>query len=103
MQSSLIKLISFSVSNWIHLYSLEQAIQKQHMSGASLSINGKIRNCELLANQDTPIDITFNKAIDFPQYPLTDSQAIVLGTITQQENKITSSLPVDEDVFNDLS
>ena len=102
MQSSLIKLISFSVSNWIHLYSLEQAIQKQHMSGASLSINGKIRNCELLANQYTPIDITFNKAIDFPQYPLTDSQAIVLGTITQQENKITSSLPVDEDVFNEL-
>ena len=103
MQSSLIKLISFSVNNWIHLYSLEQAIQKQQqMTGGSLSIHGNIRNCELLNNQDMVIEITFNKVTDTPQYESTDTQSIILGGISRQKNKISSSLAVDEHVFEEL-
>ena len=103
MQSSLIKLISFSVNNWIHLYSLEQAIQKQQqMTGGSLSIHGNIRNCELLQDQDTAIEITFNKVTDTPQYESSNTQTIILGNITRQENKISSSLPVEEHVFEEL-
>jgi len=103
MQSSLIKLISFPVNNWIHLYSLEQAIQKQQqMTGGSLSIHGNIRNCEWLANQETAIENTFNKVTGTPQYESTETQPIILGNITRHENKIASRLPVDEHVFEEL-
>jgi len=103
MQSSLIKLISFSVNNWIHLYSLEQAIQKNQLaSGGSLSIHGKIMNCEWLDNQDMPVEITFNKATETPPYASTNEQTIILGKITRQDDKITSSIPVDENVFEEL-
>lgn len=103
MDASSIKLISFSVNNWIHLYSLEQAIAKeQQLSGGSLSINGKIRNNALFDNQDTAVEITFNKTIDSPQYHITDNDLLVLSNISRQPDKICSNLLVDEKVFEEL-
>jgi len=103
MQTSLTRLISFSVNNWIHLYSLEQAIQKKQLvTGGSLSIHGKIRNCEWLNNQDLPVEITFNKATETPSYNSTNEQTLILSKITRQDDKITSSVPVDENVFEEL-
>ena len=103
MTSPSIKLISFSVNNWIHLYSLEQAIRKQQqVTGGSLTIQGTARNIELLANQDSAIEITFHKVTGVPEHELTDSQAIVLGEISRQENKIVSEIPVEESVFEEL-
>jgi hypothetical protein len=103
MQSSLIKLISFSVNNWIHLYSLEQAIKKEKQAtGGSLSIHGNIRNCELLANQDVPVEIIFNKVTDTPQYEVSNTQTIILGEMNHQSDSINSTVSVDENVFEEL-
>ncbi|MCW8855708.1 MAG: hypothetical protein OQK76_02470 [Gammaproteobacteria bacterium] len=103
MQSSLVKLINFSVNNWLHLYSLEQAVQKERqMSGGSLSIYGNLRNCELLDGQDLPVEIVFNRAVNAPRYESTNNEMIILGNITRAEDKVTSTIPVDEYIFEEL-
>ncbi|MDH5473238.1 MAG: hypothetical protein OEY87_10765 [Gammaproteobacteria bacterium] len=103
MESSSINLINFSVNNWHHLYSLEQAIQKQQQAtGSTLTIQGTIRNAELLANQDTGVEISFKKVTGIPEYESTPTQSIILGEINRQDNKLNCTLLVDETVFEEL-
>ena len=102
MQSSSIKFISFSVNNWAHLYSLEQAVEKAtNISGGKLVISGNIRKTEFLNNQDLAIEITFNRLTRAATYSRHENH-IILGEINRDHNKITSSLSVDEDVFHEL-
>ena len=102
MDNLKIKTIKFSINNWSHLYSLEQAIQHaQQATGKHLSINGNIRKEPLFNDKDTPITINFNQVNDLPGYRDL-GQYLILGQMTYREDKLLCSLPVDKHVFEEL-
>lgn len=102
MNNLKIKTIKFSINNWSHLYSLEQAIQHaQQATGNHLSINGNIRKEPLFNDKDTPITIHFNQVNGIPSYH-TVEQHLVLGELNYLNDKLMCSLPVDERVFEEL-
>jgi len=93
----------FSVNNWNHLYSLEQAILRdEQATGKKLSIEGTVRNEDILNNHDTLIHISFNQVDDIPQYHHHKDGHIILGQITRQQDKLESTIPVSENVFEEL-
>jgi len=103
MKSTQVKTIKFSINNWNHLYSLEQAISRDKQStGKELTIFGEIRNEDILDNKDTPIHITFYQVSGTPEYYKTEDNQLILGKIKRLENKLESRLPVNADVFEEL-
>jgi len=95
--------IKFSVNNWTHLYSLEQAIlNNEQNTGKSLSIVGTIRNEDLLDNKDTPVHISFQQADSAPEYTQTKAGQIILGEMLHSDNRLECSLSVNEKVFEEL-
>lgn len=93
----------FSVSNWEHLYSLEQAIVRtQQANGKRLKITGMIRNEPRLDNQDTPITLTFYGVDGDPPYRTGAHQQIILGQIRRGSEGLVSELPVDDKVFEEM-
>ena len=103
MKPEQIKTIKFSVNNWNHLYSLEQAILRdEQATGNNLSILGAIRNQDILNNQDTPISISFRQIDDIPKYDKTDNGHIILGQIIRLDDRLKSSLAVNRSVFDEL-
>ncbi len=103
-----IQQLSFSVNNWSHLYSLQQAIQhNQQYSGQQLEISGQIRNHPLLQNSDTAVRIQFLQSRDIPEYPLDDSTnalpaPAILGSMLFRDNQLSSEIIVDQHVFEEL-
>ncbi|HEY9051212.1 MAG TPA: hypothetical protein VIQ03_06685 [Gammaproteobacteria bacterium] len=100
--STEIKTIKFSINNWSHLYSLEQAIQRaEQATGKRLSINGNIRKEPLFNNKDTAITIHFDQIDGIPGYR-TLGQHLILGQMTYIDGKLLCRLTVDERVFEEL-
>ena len=97
-----IKIIKFSINNWSHLYSLEQAIQHaRQATGNHLSIQGNIRKESLFDQHDTAITITFDQVDDTPSY-ITNGEYTILGQLTYDQHKLTGCLAVDSRVFEEL-
>lgn len=103
MNTTEIRTIRFSVSNWHQLYSLHLAmLQAEQASGKSLCIHGKIRNEALLDNQDTDIDICFRQLDSLPRFSREQNQLLVLGKIRRTASGLHSELPVTEKVFEEM-
>jgi hypothetical protein len=103
MHNTEIHHLRFSISQWQHLYSLQQAIQHaQQATGKTLSITGKILNQPLLDNQDTPVNIHFHQVDHTPRYDRNAHNDLVLGQIQRSRQGLLSSLPVDARVFEEL-
>ena len=97
------KTLKFSVNNWNHLYSLEQAVLKdQQITGKYLTISGLVNELDLLENKSTPVLITFNQVDDIYEYNKTKSGQIILGHIKRLNDKLESTLPVNGNVFEEL-
>ena len=98
-----IQLLKFSVNNWNHLYSLEQAIlRSEAATGKHLSIEGNIRNNAFLDNQDTAVSINFYQIEGTPEYTKNKNGQMVLGKLTHQQDGLFTHLPVSEKVFEEL-
>lgn len=96
-------LIQFSINNWSHLYSLEQAINRAlDASGQNLTIQGTLRKQDFLDNQDTEIYINFYQVDDIPSYSEGPEGKLILGEIQRLPNKLECKLPVDAGVFDEM-
>ncbi len=96
-------LIQFSINNWSHLYSLEQAINRAlDATGQNLTIQGTLRKQNFLDNQDTDIYINFYQVDDIPSYSRGPEGQLILGEITRLPNRLDCKLPVDGDVFEEM-
>jgi len=95
--------IKFSINNWGHLYSLQQAIShNKQLTGRKLSITGRIPNSAFLNKIDTAISIDFFQT-DSPQsYTLINPDTYELGTINLQNQQITSCIMLDRNVFEEM-
>ncbi|MDH5570640.1 MAG: hypothetical protein OEY89_02680 [Gammaproteobacteria bacterium] len=97
------KLITFPVNNWSHLYSLELAIKNtEQLSANQLSIQGQLRNQDFLDNRDTNISIQFNQTYSPPTYTRAPDQQLILGQITRHDQALVCELPLETRVFNEL-
>jgi len=98
-----IQLLSFSINNWGHLYSLEQAIShNKQLTGHKLSISSRILNKAFLNNHDTSVNIDFHQVDQTPEYPLIDDTTHELGQMIFTTGKLESSIQVDRNVFEEL-
>lgn len=103
-----IQQLSFSINNWNHLYSLQQAVQhNQQYTGRKLGITGQIRNHPFLQNTDTTVKIQFLQSNDIPDYPLDDSvehlpPTAVLGSMCFNDRQLSTEIMVDQQVFEEL-
>ncbi|MCW9047939.1 MAG: hypothetical protein OQK46_07655 [Gammaproteobacteria bacterium] len=98
-----VQLLNFSINNWGHLYSLEQAIShNKQLTGRKLSVNSRILNKPFLNNHDTSITINFLQVDVTPEYPLINQNTYELGQITFANDKLESSIHVDRNVFEEL-
>lgn len=103
MESNQYKIFKFSINNWGHLYSLEHAIARaEKATGKTLSIEGTVRNADLLDNKDLPIKISFNQVDGIPEYQQTSDSRLVLGQLKKEQDKLSCTLPVDDKVFEEL-
>jgi hypothetical protein len=103
MKSTQALIMKFSVNNWNHLYSLEQAILRdEQATGKDLTILGVIRNENILDKKDAAVCITFKQVDNIPKYNKTESGQIILGQIKRCEEKLESTLAVSNDVFEEL-
>ncbi len=94
---------SFSVNNWQHLYSLQQAVShNQQLTGSSLSIKGKALNQAFLDNNPTSISIEFSMHDSTPDYPLLHSGVYQLGTLKHSTDHLHTNICVDKKVFEEL-
>ena len=95
--------LRFSVSNWAHLYSLQQAILRaEKASGKTLSIHGKIRDASVLDNEDTPITVDFYQVDGTPNYSSDAHDQLVLGQMRRHPDGLHTALPVDASVFEEM-
>lgn len=95
--------IKFSINNWGHLYSLQQAIShNKQLTGRKLSITGRIPNSTFLNKVDTPICIDFFQTDSPPSYTLINQDTYELGTINLQNQQITSRIMLDRNVFEEM-
>jgi hypothetical protein len=98
-----VTLLKFSINNWNHLYSLEQAILNDELAtGKQLSIEGTIRNELLLGKHDTPVHVTFNQVDGTPEYSRAENNLMILGKIKRQDKIIESTISVNTKVFEEL-
>jgi len=102
------KHIKFSVNNWAHLYSLQQAVlHNNQLSGQTLTINGHVKNSAFLNHQDTAVNIQFIQLETTPDYPLKTlpdkvSGVPVLGSMCLSNKQLSTEIPVDKRVFEEL-
>jgi len=95
--------LSFSINNWGHLYSLQQAVSHNNqLTGRELTISSKILNKPFLNNHDTPVMIKFLQVEKIPDYPAVDSNTHVLGNMLLTNNSLESCIQVDRNVFEEL-
>jgi len=95
--------IKFSINNWGHLYSLQQAIShNKQLTGRKLSITGRILNSAFLNKADTPISIDFFQTDSPPSYTLINQATYELGTINLKNQQITSCIMLDRNVFEEM-
>jgi hypothetical protein len=98
-----IQTLSFSINNWTHLYSLQQAIaHNEQLTGRSLSIRGRILNQAFLQNRDTPISIDFIQSDTPPTYPQIDTGTFTLGEIMLTNDQLQTRINVGRDVFEEM-
>ena len=103
-----IQQLNFSINNWSHLYSLQQAVQhNQQHTGRILGITGQIRNSSFLHNSDTAVNVRFLQCSDIPDYPEDEMTGIspapaVLGSMQYHNNQLSSEIIVDQRVFEEL-
>ena len=72
--------IQFSINNWSHRYSLEQALNRVlDVSGKNLTIQGSLRKQDFLDNQDTDIEINFYQVDTIPSYSQAPGGQLILG------------------------
>jgi len=103
MHHTEIHTIRFSISQWEHMYSLQQAIQHaEQASGKTLSIGGKILGQALLENEDTQIHIHFHQVEGIPPYRRNSQNDLVLGQLQRTRQGLVSHLPVDASVFEEM-
>jgi len=102
------KQIKFSINNWDHLYSLQQAIaHSNQLTGRTLGIRGSVRNSAFLNRLDTRISITFVQLDSAPDYPLRKLSANtpathILGAMTLCNQQLSTEISVDRDIFEEL-
>ena len=95
--------IQFSINNWSHRYSLEQALNRAlDVSGKNLTIQGSLRKQDLLDNQDTTIEINFYQVDEIPRYSVAPGGQLILGEIIRLPTKLDCKLPVDAEVFEEM-
>ena len=98
-----IQTLSFSINNWGHLYSLQQAIMHNEQStGRTLSIHGRLLNQPFLNNKDTDITIHFTQADKTPRYTSNNQDQFVLGEIIYTQGRLHTDITVDRMVFEEL-
>jgi len=98
-----IQLLNFSINNWGHLYSLEQAIShNKQLTGHQLSINSRILNKAFLKNHDTAISIDFLQVDQAPEYPAINDITHELGQMTFTNGQLETCIQVDRNVFDEL-
>jgi len=98
-----IKAIQFSINNWGHLYSLQQAISHdEQLTGRKLSLKGRILNSGFLNNIDTAISIDFLQSDIPPNYPLINNELYEIGVISLRNKQLTSAISVNRNVFEEL-
>ncbi len=112
MGTHIMKQIKFSINNWEHLYSLQQAVvHSNQLTGRTLGIRGRVKNSAFLNHRDTGISITFVQLDSTPSYPLHTSPANtagntpdipVLGTIALSNQQLSTEISVDRAVFEEL-
>lgn len=96
-------IIQFSINNWGHLYSLEQAINRAtEACGKNLNIQGTLRQQAFLDKQDTDININFYQVDGIPSYTRNSADQMILGEITRLANRLDCQLPVDACVFEEM-
>lgn len=99
--------LHFSINQWQHLYSLQQAIKyEQQRTGNRLVIQGQIHNEAFLQNHNTAINIEFLQSDSLPEYKTIRLQAEseptpVLAQITLTES-LSAEIIVNRDVFEEL-
>jgi len=95
--------LSFPINNWGHLYSLQQAISHyDQLTGRKLTIHGQITNADFLNKINTPITLEFMQSSEPPAYPALENGLHVLGEITLASQNLTSCIPVDKSIFEEL-
>lgn len=105
--SQLCQTLHFSINQWQHLYSLQQAIKhEQQHTGNSLIISGKIRDQSFLQDQDTDVSIHFLQSESATDYPVITLDAAteptpVLADITL-DDALTTQISVSRAVFEEL-
>jgi len=98
-----IQLLSFSINNWGHLYSLQQAIShNKQLTGREINISSRILNKPFLKNHDTPVIIKFLQVDQTPDYPTANQGTHVLGQMLLTNNKLETCIQVDRNVFEEL-
>jgi len=95
--------IKFSINNWGHLYSLQQAVShNKQLTGRKLSITGRILNTAFLNNIDTPISIDFIQTDSPPNYTHISEDTCELGTINLHNQQLYTRIMVDRNVFEEM-
>ena len=95
--------LTFSVNNWEHRYSLQQAItHNQQFTGNKLSISGTLRQQAFLNNLETEIELRFLNTENTPDYPVNDSGEYILSELNTINNKLFAEIKVDNRVFEEL-
>jgi len=95
--------LTFSVNNWEHRYSLQQAItHNQQFTGNKLTISGTLRGQAFLNNIETDIELSFLKTETIPEYPVNGSAEYILGELSPINNRLLADIKVDKHVFEEL-
>ncbi len=106
------KQITFSINNWRHLYSLQQAVaHNSQLTGRTPSIRGSVKNSAFPNPLDTRISITFVQLDSPPLYPLKKPPANatantpgtpVPGTMSLSKQQLSTEISVDRNIFEEL-
>jgi len=95
--------IKFSINNWGHLYSLQQAIShNKQLTGRKLTITGRILNSPLLNKIDTAISIDFIQTDSPPTYTDMGEDTCELGTLKLHNQQLSTRILVDRNVFEEM-
>ncbi|VAW64282.1 hypothetical protein MNBD_GAMMA09-1376 [hydrothermal vent metagenome] len=103
-----IKTLKFSINNWQHLYSLQQAVlHNSQRTGRTLCIDARVVNCAFLNHKDSDISIKFIQLENAPDYPLKSTSPNtpglpVLGSIVLSQQMLSTEIQVDRAVFEEL-
>ncbi len=103
MTENSIKNLQFSINNWSHLYSLQQAIQhNDQLTGNKLSLTGSISSTSFLNNINTPVTIDFIQSDSTPAYPAIKTGLNELGIMALENKALKTCITVDRKIFEEL-